>query len=110
MYYNTKVSADNERKALKAQLSTEKLLASDQLAAYEEEIQLLCKEKDEFEAEKRSLFIEKASPFLSWLHILYSTSHTKLIFNYRKNWRVNARSCNGKRHCSSNERRLLKRI
>lgn len=59
--YYSKLSAESERKALQAQLTTEKMLASDQLAAYEEEIQLLCKEKDEFEIEKRSLFVEKAS-------------------------------------------------
>ena len=56
-----KVSTENERKSLQAQINNERRISADQKSTYEKEIEMLRKEIDDFEVEKREMFIEKAS-------------------------------------------------
>jgi len=54
-----KLAADNERKVLQTQMNNVKSSAAEQQSAYEKEISLLNQEIDEFEDEKKQMFMEK---------------------------------------------------
>jgi len=54
-----KLAAENERRVLQTQMNNVTSRASEQQSAYEKEISLLNQEIDEFEDEKKEIFVEK---------------------------------------------------
>ena len=60
-YHSPQISTENERKSLQAQINNERMVSSDQKRTYEKKIEMLRKQIDDFEVEKKELFIEKVS-------------------------------------------------
>lgn len=56
-----KFAANSERKSLQNQISNERMISATERAAFEKEIETLCKEKEELEVEKHDIVIEKVS-------------------------------------------------
>ena len=57
--HSPQLSTENERKSLQAQINNERMISADQKRTYEKEIEMLRKQIDDFEMEKKELFIEK---------------------------------------------------
>ena len=59
--HSPQLSTENERKSLQAQINNERMMSADQKRTYEKEIEMIRDEIDDFEVEKKELFIEKVS-------------------------------------------------